>query len=109
MLKLEIVLNRDKIRADGKYEWAAMQASLDMLFKQKGLRRAGLGIYVGSGKPDDYAKFWSIIWALAKKDWFMQNVEKWLWYNSDDGKDENDFAVEDILAFCKSRQIGVGA
>ena len=29
MLKLEIVLDKEKIKAEGQYDWAAMQAALD--------------------------------------------------------------------------------
>ena len=107
MLKLEIVLDKEKIKAEGQYDWAAMQAALDGIFKQQGLIRSDMGIYVGSGKASDFAHFWSAIWALAEKEWFMNNVEKWVWYNSDDGRDENDFATEDIIEFCKSRSVGV--
>lgn len=107
MLKLEIVLDREKIEAEGKYDWEAMQAILDEIFKQQELIRSGVGIYVGSGRASDFASFWSAIWALAEKEWFMNNVKKWVWYNSDDGRDENDFTTEDIIEFCKSRSIGV--
>ena len=27
----------------------------------------------------------------------MDYVTKWLWYNSDDGENEEDFSVEDVL------------
>lgn len=107
MLKLEIVLNKEKIEAEGKYEWAAMQAALDGIFKQQGLIRIDLGVYTGSGRANDYASFWRIIWALSEKEWFMDNIKKWVWYNSDAGRDENDFAKEDIIEFCKSHSVGV--
>ena len=85
----------------------SQQTILDEIFKQQGLIRSGVGIYVGSGRASDFANFWRIIWALAEKEWFMNNVKKWVWYNSDDGRDKNDFVAEDIIEFCKSRSLGV--
>lgn len=107
MLKLEIVLDKEKINAAGKYDCAAMQTALDGIFKRQGLVRTGLGVYTGNGRENDYASFWRIILALAEMEWFMDNVKKWVWYNSDNGRDENDFASEDLIEFCKSRLVGV--
>lgn len=107
MLKLEIVLDKEKIEAEGKYDWVAMQAILDEIFKQQGLIKSDVGIYVGSGSSNDFTNFWRITWAIAETECFMNNVKKWVWYNSDDSKDENDFAAEDIIEFCKSRSVGV--
>ncbi len=39
----------------------------------------------------------TVITSLKEKSWFMDYVIKWIWYNSDDGENENDFAVEDVL------------
>ena len=109
MLKLKIVMDEEKITHESRYDLSVLLSTLDSIFSNNDLPKQGDNMYAGTGKADDYAKFWRIIWALAKKEWFMQNVKEWLWYNSDDGKDENDFAVEDILAFCKENQVGIGA
>ena len=46
--------------------------------------------------------FWRNIWALVKTtDWFFPNVRELLWFNSDDGVDEDDFVVEAVLAYCR--------
>lgn len=34
---------------------------------------------------------------FKRKSWFVDYVTKWGWYNSDDGENENDFLVEDVL------------
>jgi len=109
MLKLKIVMDEEKIVHEGRYDLSVLLSTIDSIFMENGLPMQDDGVYMGTGKEDDYAKFWRIIWALAKKEWFMRNVKEWLWYNSDDGKDENDFAVEDILAFCKANRVGIGA
>ena len=38
-----------------------------------------------------------LITTLKDKEWFMAYLVKWLWYNSDDGENETDFIVEDVL------------
>lgn len=109
MLKCKIVMDEEKLSCEGRYEFSTVLSTIDSVFANSGLPKVENGVYIGRGRPEDYARFWSIIWALAKKDWFMQNVKEWLWYNSDDGSDENDFSVEDILAFCKENPAGIGA
>lgn len=54
-------------------------------------------LFVGRGYTKDYACFGKLITALKNLSWFMEYVGRWIWYNSDNGEDENDFAVEDIL------------
>lgn len=109
MLKLKIVMDEEKIIGEGRYDLSVMLSTIDSIFTNHGLPRQSDGMYTGTGRTDDYARFWRIIWALAKKEWFIENVKEWLWYNSDDGRDENDFAVEDILAFCKANRVETGA
>ena len=106
MLKVEIALDQAKILKDGKYDYSSIINTVSRAFLDHGLVKKNDNVYTGTGSPNDYAYFWSVIWTLAKKEWFMPYCTKWLWYNSDDGKDENDYSVEDILAFCRNHQIG---
>ena len=53
--------------------------------------------YCGTGMARDYGTFGRIITTLKDKEWFMNYLVKWLWYNSDDGENETDFTVEDEL------------
>lgn len=106
MLKLKIVLDEAKIQSEKKYELSTVMSTIDTVFSQNGLKKMEDGVFAGTGKEDDYAKFWRIIWSLAEKEWFMQNVREWLWCNSDEGANEDDFSIEDILAFCKGNRIG---
>ena len=62
--------------------------------------------YLGNGNPADYGTFGMLITGLKDKPWFMNYLDKWLWHNSDDGTDENDFSVEDIL-YRYTRRAGV--
>lgn len=59
-------------------------------------------IVTDSGSVDDYGNLWSVIWGLAEKNWFVDNLKEWLWFNNDDGDD----SVEDILFYIKSKKLG---
>ena len=54
------------------------------------------GFYLESGKNDDYVNFWSAILLLKDEDWFLENLETWLWFNSDDSDAPADFVIEDL-------------
>ena len=45
-----------------------------------------------------------MITSLCDEKWFMDYVIKWIWYNSDDGKNEDDFSVEDVLYFYTKKE-----
>ena len=91
-----------------KYAPQAIQASVDNAFGNYGFRKETQSdstvCYYGSGAAKDYGIFSRLITTLKDKDWFMSYVSKWLWYSSDDGEDENDFAVEDVLLHYAGRE-----
>lgn len=101
MLKLEIKLDDRKIQADHKYSSAAIYGALDKAFSKYHFRREDLAdgtlCYYGNGQARDYGTFGHLITTLKDKDWFVPYLVKWLWYNSDDGENEEDFTVEDVL------------
>ncbi len=101
MLKLEIKLDDSKIRADQKYKVESIYQSLEQTFAKYKLRMVqesdGTLFFCGNGNPRDYGAFGCIITSLKEKAWFMDYVTKWIWYNSDDGENEEDYAVEDVL------------
>lgn len=108
MLKLEMKLDIERIEQAQKYTSQAIQSSVDSTFGKYGFRKEsqpdGTVCYYGTGATKDYGIFGRLITTLKDKDWFMPYVVKWLWYNSDDGEDENDFAVEDILLHYAGRE-----
>lgn len=99
MLKLEIKLDDNKIIADKKYNLDSIYRVLDEAFARQGIRRTqdqdGTLYYIGASQK--YGSFGGIITSLHEKSWFMDYVVKWLWYNSDNGEDEDDFAIDDVL------------
>ena len=101
MLKLEIRLNAEQISEGGKYTPEVLQGTLIRAFQKEQMdyseKPDGTLLFVGRGCTNDYACFGKLIMALRNQSWFMEYVERWIWYNSDDGEDENDFVVEDVL------------
>lgn len=101
MLKLEIKMDEAKILADKKYRVESIYQALEQAFSRYNLNHTktddGTIWFTGNGNPKDYGAFGSIITSLREKTWFMDYVTRWVWYNSDDGENEDDFAVEDVL------------
>lgn len=101
MLKLEIKMNEDKIQKEQKYTVESIYQALEKTFEKQHLQKRigedGVLWFFGTGDPRDYGAFGAIITALKEKAWFMDYVTRWIWYNSDDGENEEDYAVEDIL------------
>lgn len=100
MLKLEFKLDEQKIVAEQKYSMEAIYAAADSAFRKYRFRKEiledGTVCYWGNGRPEDYGAFGRLITSLKDKPWFLDNLSRWLWYNSDDGANENDYAVEDL-------------
>ena len=97
MLQMQVVLDIEKINQDKVYNAEKIQQAIDsvLLSEYKLVKTAG-DIYLGSGSEDDYASFWNAILTLKDEEWFLNNVKTWLWFNSDDSDDPEDFAIEDL-------------
>lgn len=101
MLKLEIKMDDKKIISEHIYKIESIYQTLEEIFSKYRLRMEkeadGTIYFYGTGDPRDYGAFGSLITSLKEQEWFMNYVVRWVWYNSDDGHNENDFAVEDVL------------
>ncbi len=108
MLKLEIKLDDDKVEKEGKYTTSGIYGTVDKVFSQydfnKEILSDGTHCYYGNGKPKDYGIFGKIITSLKNKEWFIDYLSKWLWYNSDDGEDDEDYSIEDVLYHYTNRK-----
>ncbi len=104
-------MDEDKIIAENKYRPEMIYQTLERAFAQFRLRQEkmpdGTLFFYGSGNPRDYGAFGSLITTLYERTWFMEYVIKWIWYNSDNGRDETDFSVEDVLFFYTKRESAV--
>lgn len=108
MLKLEIKMDDNKINQEHRYSTDSIYRALTQTFDRYHLRKEeqpdGTVVFYGSGHPKDYGSFGYIITSLKEKSWFMDYVTKWIWYNSDDGENEEDFTVEDVLYHYTKRE-----
>lgn len=100
MIKMIIKMDDDRIRSHAEYTLDKVYSALDRIFSQKGMKRTDTerGIeYKGLGSNSDFAHFGNIILGLKEKSWFMDNAATWLFCNSDDMDDPEDFSEEDLL------------
>ena len=101
MLKLEMKLNNDQILHESKYQLEDILRTVDNVFSKYRFRKEilpdGTICYYGNGLSKDYGTFGRLITNLKEKEWFLPYLDKWLWYNSDDSDNENEFVIEDIL------------
>ncbi|MCL2053850.1 MAG: hypothetical protein FWG90_05340 [Oscillospiraceae bacterium] len=104
MRKIEVLLNEEKIRAEGKYELEKIYAELDKSFinkagMQKSLGADGTVIYFVSIMKDEnhYAKIMLAIKEYVKEKWFTDNVLKYLYGDTYGSNNPNDYSIEDVL------------
>jgi hypothetical protein len=104
MIKMQIIMDDEKIRRDGRYNPLKIQKALDDFFLNKlHVRKGDDGFYLGTGTKSDFGNFGLAMWTLGKKSWFMDNVKTWLYFNSEDSDDPNDFIIEDFKDFCAQK------
>lgn len=109
MKKLVIKMDREKILKDGIYNAGKIESYIDSLFEKEGLVKADEGLYIETGDKSDYARFWAIIMYLKDLKWFCNYVSEFVWYNSDDSNDPEDFYVEDVKAEMLKRKMKKGS
>ena len=104
MRKVEVALNEEKIKSEGKYSLEKIYEALDESFvkeadmqKQKG--EDGTIIYFAPVMKDKnhYAKIWIAIKEYVKERWFTDNALKYLYGDTDGSDDPDDYSMEDIL------------
>jgi hypothetical protein len=101
MIKMQIVMDEAKINREGRYSLSKIYGTIDDFFLNRlRLVKEPGGYYSGSGQPNDFANFGIAMTTLGKKTWFMDNVDKWLYFNSEDSEDPNDYIVEDFKEAC---------
>lgn len=79
-----------------------IENKLDEIFYKEEINKAKIEdtiFYYGNNLSSDYSVFSNIIVYLKDKDWFISNIDSWIWFNSDNGISEDDYSVEDILYY----------
>ena len=101
MIKMQIIMDEEKILREKNFSLAKIYEAIDKFFLDNlQLIKGDDGFYLGSGAKTDFGNFGRAVWMLSKKAWFMENVATWLYFNSDDSDDPNDFIVEDFKEYC---------
>ena len=97
MQKVQVVFDERKINMEKRYSLPKIVKAVDSVFVDRyGLIKGADGFYLESGCKDYFVDFWNAILFLKDQDWFIENVKTWLWFNSDDSVNPEDFAIEDI-------------
>lgn len=79
-----------------------IENKLDEIFFKEEINKAKIEnsvFYYGNNLSSDYNVFSSILVYLKDKDWFISNIDSWIWFNSDNGITEEDYHIEDILEY----------
>ena len=72
---------------EDKYDLMKIYSYLDKLFQKRGMKKED-GWYING----NFTTCGAVIIHLTSKDWFLDNVDEWLWY------DEDDESTEDLKA-----------
>ena len=99
MLKMLIELDENKLLTEKKYDLESIKQIIHDSCATRGIYMDNEGFYVGG----TFGKFGGLILGLSKEEWFMENVSKWLWYNSDESNNPEDFIIEDIQATIRGK------
>jgi hypothetical protein len=102
MIKMQILMDEKKIQREGKYTLSKIYLTLDDFFVNKlHFIKEDNGFYSGTGSSNDFANFGIAMTTLGKKRWFMDNIDTWLYFNSEDSEDPNDYVIEDFKETCR--------
>lgn len=100
MIKMLIEMDQEKIEREQKYDIKKIESYLDDIFSQANAYKDTEGYYTNG----TFESFGAIIWHLRELEWFLPNVKKWLWLNSDSTGDPKNFEVEDVANHYKNRR-----
>ena len=56
-----------------------------------------------------FGNFGIAMTTLGNKRWFMENVDTWLYFYSEDSEDPDDFVIEDFKEMCLKYYYPLGA
>ena len=100
MMKMLIELNANKIEEEGKYDLNRINAYLDKMFTKRNMQKDNDNWYING----DFSGCGSLIITLSQKEWFMDNLVKWLWYDTDDESMEDLKAHYSNILFKRASQ-----
>ena len=95
MMKMLIELDENKILNDGKYDLDKINSYLSRAFAKRNMSKESSNWYTNG----NFTNCGSLILTLSQKDWFINNIKQWLWY------DEDDESIEDLKAHYKKETL----
>jgi hypothetical protein len=99
-------MDDNKIVREKKYNATKVHSAINEFMEgQLELRRGANGFYYGDGSGKDFSRFGLAFNTLRKKDWFLNNVKTWLYFNSDASDEPDDFVVEDFKDYCENHML----
>ena len=93
MIRMYIELDKEKIEREGVYNFEKMQQYIDDSIIKLGGYKDKDGWYTNGS----WEAFGAIAANLEESAWFMSNVKKWLWNNTDYEEEPGDECIEDLL------------
>jgi hypothetical protein len=106
VIKMQTVMDDARVACEKKYNAVKLHEAVDDFLSGKlQMRRGADGFYYGDGSGKDFSRFGLAFNTLRKKDWFLDNVDTWPYFNSDASDDPEDFAVEDMKDYCKNHML----
>jgi hypothetical protein len=102
MVKMQIIMDREKISRERQYDFAQLSEALDRFLVDKlKFIKSDNGFYLGTNAHKDYAHCGVAMNRLRRESWFIDNVQTWLFYINNDYGAQDDFSVEDMKEFCR--------
>lgn len=84
MTKMEIKMDKNKIKKESKYSLEETYRMIDDVAKRYGITNKDKdGLFVGNGDNCDLAKFGNITLYLEEQLWFLPFVKTWFLYYDD--------------------------
>lgn len=98
MMKLLIELDREKILRENKYDLETIDKFLESVYEDEKM-------YLdkdGECMVGNFTSIGALVMVLSKAEWFLENVKRWIWYDSGFDNSENPkFGKEDLmLRYC---------
>ena len=85
MMRMLVELDENKIVNDGKYSLSKINSYLSNAFAKRNMIKNADNWYING----NFTSCGSLALTLSRKDWFMNNVKQWLWYDEEDGSTED--------------------
>jgi hypothetical protein len=85
MMKMLIIFDEDKIAREGKYNIDKINDYLATSFAKRGMAKDRNNWFING----NFKTCGSLIIKLSHADWFIDNIQEWLWYDSDDSSTED--------------------